>query len=272
MAVWPELSCAALDRAYALAMSQPVLLLIHGYPFDRTLWGGVVSCLDQDISVLTPNLRGFGGQPIGTDAPSMECLAEDMKRLLDERQVGQAVVAGMSMGGYVALAFAERYPERLAGLALISSQVWADTDEARAGRRAMIERVRREGAGVAAQAVIPKLFAAGNSQNPEMIRFPTLGAQQAGIAGITWALEAMARRSDRGAVFRSLSVPVLVLHGLEDKFIPAERAREMAGLAVEARYVELPGAGHATPLEAPVAVAAALSDLVRHGRGQGQAG
>jgi 3-oxoadipate enol-lactonase len=174
-------------------MSAPVLLLVHGYPFDHTLWGLVLPFLDQSIRVLAPDLRGFGGRPTGNEEPSLEWLADDLERLLDEQQVSRATVAGMSMGGYVALTFAERHPERLAGLGLISSQAAADTVEGRASRRAMIEKVRAGGPGVAAEAAIPKLFAPENGRRVELRRFAAAGADRAGVAGITWALEAMAR-------------------------------------------------------------------------------
>jgi pimeloyl-ACP methyl ester carboxylesterase len=244
-------------------MSAPAFVLVHGYPFDHSLWDAVLPFLDSDVQVLAPDLRGFGGLPVTDVEPSLERLAEDLKLLLDERQLSRAVVAGMSMGGYVALSFAEQYPERLAGLGLVSSSIWADTNEARAGRRAMIERVRREGAAVVAQAVVPKLFAQENRQRQDLIRFPEKGAEKAGITGITWALEAMARRPDRSAVFQSLGVPVLVLHGVQDQFTSAERAREMSRLPADARYVEIQHAGHATPLEAPAEVAEALNELVK---------
>jgi pimeloyl-ACP methyl ester carboxylesterase len=244
-------------------MAVHALVLLHGYPFDHSLWDHVIPLLAPDIRVLAPDLRGFGGQPPGPDEPSLGRMADDIERLLDEQDIGRAVVAGMSMGGYVALAFAEHFPERLAGLGLISTQTMADSDEAKAGRRTMIAKVRREGPGVAAAAAIPKLFAPENSNNPELIRFPTRGAERAGIDGIAWALEAMARRPDRSHVVRSLAVPVLVVQGAHDKFIPAERARQMAALAGHSRYVEIAQAGHGTPIESPDVVADALNELVK---------
>lgn len=248
-------------------METPTLVLVHGYPFDHTLWDHVVPLLGDEAQVLTPDLRGFGGRSLGTDAPSLGRMADDLKELLDQQTIRRAVVAGMSMGGYVALAFAEHYPERLAGLGLISTQAAADTEEAKAGRRAMIEKVRREGPDVAAQAVVPKLFASRNSTKPELVRFPTVGAERAGAEGIAWALEAMAQRPDRTAIVRELRVPVLVVHGAEDKIIPAARARELAGLTSDGRYVEIEGAGHATPLEGPVKLAEALLDLAHRSFG-----
>jgi pimeloyl-ACP methyl ester carboxylesterase len=243
-------------------METPTLVLVHGYPFDHTLWDHVVPLLGDKVQVLTPDLRGFGGRPVGTDSPSLGRMADDLKELLDQQTIRRAVVAGMSMGGYVALAFAEHYPERLAGLGLISTQAAADTDEAKANRRAMIDKVRRDGPNVAAQAVIPKLFAPANSTKSELIRFPTVGAERAGAEGIAWALEAMAQRPDRTATVRELRVPVLVVHGAEDKIIPAAGARELARLTADGQYVEIEGAGHATPIEGPLKLAQALLELV----------
>jgi pimeloyl-ACP methyl ester carboxylesterase len=248
-------------------MAAPALVLLHGYPFDHTLWDHVVPLLPDHIQVLAPDLRGFGGPPVADLDPELGRMADDIKILLDQKQIGRAVVAGMSMGGYVALAFAEHYPERLAGLALISSNPWADTEEVRANRRSLIEKVRREGVAVATHAVLPKLFASANSDRPELIRFPTAAANKAGIEGITWVLEAMARRPDRCPVLQSLGVSVLVLHGTEDQFVPVARAREVAGLASHSRFVEVPGAGHGIPLEAPATVAAALGDLLKQSYG-----
>src|SRR5438105_1552427 len=153
-------------------MSSPALLLIHGYPFDHALWGWVTPLLDKNIHVLTPDLRGFNGDSPGPDDPSLEQMADDLDLLLREHAIKRSVVAGMSMGGYVALAFAERFPARVLGFGLISSQAAADTDEARTSRRAMVEKVQREGVDVAIQAVIPKLFAPENSDRSELIRFP----------------------------------------------------------------------------------------------------
>jgi pimeloyl-ACP methyl ester carboxylesterase len=190
-------------------------------------------------------------------------MADDVAKLLDRENISQAVLAGFSMGGYVALSLAERYQDRGAGLALINSQALADTDEVRAGRRAMIQKVRQDGPRAAIDAALPKLFAAANANRPELIRYPVEGADKAGAAGITWALEAMARRPDRTGVLESLMVPLLILHTIDDKFIPVERARDLAKRKPSALYVEISGAGHCSPLEAPGQVAEALLQLLK---------
>jgi pimeloyl-ACP methyl ester carboxylesterase len=242
-------------------MSATVLVLLHGYPFDHTMWDHVVALLPIGTPLVVPDLRGFGDAPARGDDPSIDRMADDVADLLAEKNIARAVVAGMSMGGYVALSFAQRYKERLQGLGLISTQAAADTEQVRVARTEMIERVRREGPSAAVQGVISKLFAPENANRPELTRFPLLGGEKAGVEGISWALQAMARRPDRSEILRSLQIPVLVLHGAKDQIIPAQRARDMADLP-RANYVEVPNAGHATPLEAPDAVARALLDLL----------
>jgi pimeloyl-ACP methyl ester carboxylesterase len=259
--------CQSAFGSYLLLMNRRALLLVHGYPFDHSLWDQVLTFLPGDFEVLAPDVRGFGGLPVPGEDPSLELLADDLAGLLEQRGINHAVVAGMSMGGYISLAFAERHRGLLAGLGLISSQAAADTSEARAARRAMIDRIRREGPSAAAQAAIPKLFSSQNAGRADLTRMALSGAQCAGVEGLAWALEAMARRPDRTDVLRSIEVPVLVAHGPFDQFIPAQSARELAVLPADGTYVEIPDAGHATPIEAPGPVAKALLDLAHRSFG-----
>ena len=228
------------------------LVLLHGYPFDHTMWDRVIWGLGSTRKVLALDLRGFGSPP-GPAEPSLDLMADDVGGKIS----GTAYVAGFSMGGYVALALAERHPDKIAGLALINSQAAADTDEVRSARRSMIEKVLKEGIKAATDAALPKLF---SKQDPAWTAYPLKGAERAGVAGITWALEAMARRPDRTFVLSRLagSKPILIVHSTNDKFIPVERARALAN-SVSARYVEIEGAGHGTPLETPERVAEALA-------------
>ena len=242
------------------------LVLLHGYPFDHSLWDAVVAELQREPltigRILAPDFPGFGEIPVSPAEPSLDVLAADVVRLLDLHSLPRAVVAGMSMGGYVALALAERCPDRVAGLGLISTQAAADSDEMKQGRRGMIRRVQAEGPRVAVEAALLKLFAPAHEQDENLRRFPIEGGQRAGVAGISWALEAMARRPDRHSVVEHFRGPCLVLHGAQDRFIPAAKAREMSMRSAAPWFVELPESGHATPIENPRAVAQALRELV----------
>jgi pimeloyl-ACP methyl ester carboxylesterase len=234
------------------------LVLIHGYPLDHKMWYGVIAALGGGVRVIGPDLRGFGRADSPEGEPRIETMAEDVLGLLKRERVERAVVAGMSMGGYVALAMAELAPDKLAGLALVNSQVYADTDEQRAGRREMIKKVRSEGPVAAAQAINPKFFSANRKENPEYLRFAIEGAERAGVEGITWALEAMARRPDRSAVLAEPKLPILILHSADDRIIPLEKARQMAALNRALHFAVVKNAGHAAAIEAPDEVAAAL--------------
>lgn len=204
--------------------------------------------------ILAPDLPGFGREPALKAEPDLAAMAAHIAKPLEDYE--RIALAGFSMGGYVALAFAEQFPEQVAGLALISSQPFADSDEVRKGRRTMIERVKGEGVSAAVNAALPKMFSPGPI-SPELAAYPAQGAARAGVAGITWALESMARRPDRTALFEKLAVPRLLLHGTADQFIPVDRVRGLASrLAVP--WVELNGVGHCTPLEKPSEVAKAL--------------
>jgi pimeloyl-ACP methyl ester carboxylesterase len=231
------------------------LVLIHGYPLDHTMWFGVIAALGGGIRTIAPDLRGFGkaGPPFGE--PSLDAMAQDIINLLERENIPRAVIAGMSMGGYVALAMAELAAEKVAGLALVNSQTYADTDEVRAGRRAMMQKVETEGPGPAAKAVIPKMFAPSRVENPDFQKFPINGAEAAGVEGISWALEAMARRPDRSHVIASATFPTLIIHSVEDRFIPIEKARKMAELNAQTNFVTAKNAGHGAAMEAPDEVA-----------------
>lgn len=229
------------------------LVLLHGYPFDHTMWEGVIRGLGRERNVIAPDLRGFGSPP-GSAEPSLDSMADDVAGKFN----GTAFVAGFSMGGYVALALAERHPHKIAGLALINSQAAADTEEVRNARRSMIDKVLKDGIKAATDAALPKLF---SKQDPTWTAYPLKGAERAGVGGITWALEAMARRPDRTAVLERFGKPILIVHSTGDKFIPVERARTLAD-SVGARYVEIEGAGHGTPIEVPERVADALASML----------
>lgn len=238
------------------------LLLLHGYPFNHALWDAVVPRIAPGVRVLAPDIPGFGGAPVPPTAPSLETLADGMAELLTREHIGRAVVAGMSMGGYIALALAERHKDRLAGLALVSSQPYKDSAEARDGRRTMIERVRREGPEAAGAAMVGKVFASPDESRPAMTEIVRSGAESAGEDGICWALEAMALRPDRGDVLRTLDVPAQTIHGGRDRIVPIELARTFARWPCDGALTEIATAGHMTPIEDPAAVASGLNELI----------
>ena len=240
------------------------LLLIHGYPFDHTMWFSTIAALGAKAKVVAPDLPGFGKTPVLENVePSIDAYAKFLIDYLDENMHETVAVAGMSMGGYIALALAEKYPDRICGLGLISTQAAADSPEAKQARKEMIHKIREHGPSVAAEAIIPKMFANEQTANIDLKTYPQEGAEKAGREGLTWALEAMAARPDRTELISSVTCPVLIVHGSEDKIIPIAKARALAEKCQKPLLFEIHNAGHATPLEAPDQVATALARFIK---------
>jgi len=246
-------------------MNNAALVLIHGYPFDHTLWNQVIQGIDPSIRCIAPDLPGFGNEPTCPTSPSIDFYAEFLKNRLDEMGIDQVIVAGMSMGGYVALAFAEKFREQVLGLVLISSHAGADSPETREKRWDLIRKIRSEGVQAAVDAIRPQMIS--DPKNADLIAEKlNIGAESSGVNGLAWALEAMAKRPDRTQILHEASFPLLIVHGENDKIIPISKIEGVARTNSAIQMTRLPNAGHATPLDAPEEVARALNTFWKEAR------
>lgn len=240
----------------------PPVLLVHGYPLSGRLWDGVAARLEDDYRLIIPDLRGHGASEAAASA-SMEEQARDLMAVLDAAGVdGPVVLVGMSMGGYVALAFCRLFPERVRALALVNSRAAADPADAAEGRRSTADRVLEGGAkevAAVAESMVEKLFADSTSSvQREEWRVRMAATEPMGMAA---ALRGMADRPDCTALLREMTQPVLVVGGEEDAITPADGAREMAEDAGATLEI-ISGAGHITPVEKPDEVAEALRSFM----------
>jgi len=243
------------------------VLLVHGFPLDHSMWNGQLTGLSDVCRVIAPDLRGFGKSDVTPGTTTMEQYADDLAGLLDALSVREPIVfCGLSMGGYVAWQFALRYRQRLAKLICCDTRAVADSAEAAAGRLKMAEKVVAEGSKVAAEAMLPKLFAPTTKQEQPQIVEATqqvmLGTKPEGIAA---ALRGMAQRPDVSARLGELQVPALVICGEHDGISPPAEMRGIAEKLPTARFLEVRGAGHMAPLEKPSEVNAAIRDFVNRG-------
>jgi pimeloyl-ACP methyl ester carboxylesterase len=244
---------AGIEIAYERWGRGVPLVLIHGYPLDHTIWKEVIPLLESGFDLIVPDLRGFGESGLREADSSILDFASDIADLLTQLKIKHAILAGHSMGGYVGLAFARVYPERVSGLGLISSQLRADTPEGKAGRYETARQVMDKGVGSVVEAMTPKLSAAPRVQ--AFVR--ELISKQKPLA-LSNALTAMAERPDSTDLAKTFKFPMLVVHGDSDALIPVDRGREVKALLPNAHYAELPKLGHMTMIENPQAVAEAL--------------
>jgi len=245
----------------------PALLLIHGFPLDRSLWAHQVATL-SGWRRIAPDLRGFGASDLPAGGGKIETYADDMVRLLDCLHVRRAVVAGLSMGGYVALDLVSRHADRVAGLVLVDTRADADTADGRAAREAMIKLAETEGARAVAERLLLRVLGRSTQQTQphlvEQVREMMAGAP---VQGIVAALGAMRDRADYTAILPEIDVPTMVIVGHEDEVTPPALARAMTDAIPSAAMTVIAAAGHLSPLEAPTAVSRLFSEFLEALRG-----
>jgi pimeloyl-ACP methyl ester carboxylesterase len=242
----------------------PVVLL-HAFPFSRAMWRPQREALQSECRIITPDLRGFGGTAGFDGAPTVERMADDVAELLDALNITDpAVIGGLSMGGYVALAFARRYPLRLRALILADTRAEADSAEAKANRERLIAFGRTHPANDIFEQMLPKLIGDDTrARRPEVVAEARRIAAAQKPAGIVAALEALRDRPDATPHLHTISAPTLVLVGSEDALTPPAVAQTLTAGISGARPVIIQGAGHLSNLEQPEAFNDAVRGLLR---------
>ncbi len=248
---------------------QPVLL-VHGFPLDHTMWDAQIAALCPHARVIAPDLRGFGQSPLGPvdtqDGITMERYADDLAELLDAIQIGAdqpIVFAGLSMGGYIAWQFVRKYAARLRGLVLLDTRSLADTEEARAGRIKMAEKVVEWGSARVAEMMGPKLAALSTHEHkPKVIADLRRVVSNTAPAAIAAAQRGLAARPDMTGFLPKISVPTLVIVGDQDAISPPAEMKAIADAIPNAHYVVIPNSGHMTTMENPDAVNEAMLGFI----------
>jgi pimeloyl-ACP methyl ester carboxylesterase len=232
-------------------------VLIHGFPLARGAWSRQVDAFSATHRVIAPDLRGLGQTEAQPGTNTMERYAEDVHALLQELGTGPVVLAGHSMGGYVALAFARLHPEMLRGLVLVGTKAGADTPEGAAGRRATAEKVRLEGIDGVVNTMAPKMLAASNQDQTMAAQVRDL-MEPSKPEGVIGALLGMAERPDSTPRLGSIRVPTLVITGADDTVIPPAESDLLAKNIPGAQLKVIPNAGHLVAFEQPKAFNDAL--------------
>ncbi|HQF55278.1 MAG TPA: alpha/beta hydrolase [Fibrobacteria bacterium] len=239
------------------AGSGPVLLLVHGLPFQRSMWKPQLAWLSKRFRVVALDLPGFGTSGAPVLAPTMDSLADflaDFCRILGKDPI---VFGGHSMGGYAGLAFAKRHPTLVRGLVMIASRAIADAPDVAANRRSIVARLATEPPEFVAEAMLPRMLAS-DSRDISLRQSVRELMEPLRSDGIAWAQEAIASRVDFSGLLKDIACPALVVAGEKDQVAPLEEAGIMAAGFRQGRLEVVEKAGHMVSWEQPNVVNAAL--------------
>ena len=233
-----------INLAYTRLGKGTPLMLVHGFPLDTSSWNEIIPFLKDHFDLILPDLRGFG-KSTTVEAPyTLSDMADDLAGLLDHLGVEKTALAGHSMGGYISLAFAKKYPQRVIGLGLVASQAAADAPEGKERRYKTAADVAEKGVGVVVEAMTPKL-----SADVRVQEFARGVIERQSKQAVIGAIKAMAEREDSTPILSSFNFPLVLIHGDADQLIPLERAKEIKSANPSARLLELKGAGHMPMME-----------------------
>ncbi len=229
------------------------IIFIHAFPMTHAMWEPQLKALPSKYFGLAYDIRGIGKSPVGDGQYTMEMFVDDLLALMDHLKISSAVLCGLSLGGYIALRFAEKFPDRLKGLVLCNTRSEADTNEGKLNRAESIKTIKSEG-GLSAYAkkFIPNTLSSETKRDhPEVLDLLNKLMVSQSPLGVCGAQLAMISRTDTTEFVSHISCPSLVIHGEEDALIPINQAEKMSQRIPNCRLVALSKTGHISNLENP---------------------
>jgi 3-oxoadipate enol-lactonase len=228
------------------------VVYIHGFPFHSAMWNSQLGAVAPGWRFIAPDLRGFGESEAGKTLFTMDLFADDVVALLDYLHIDQAVICGLSMGGYVALSLINRYPNRVRALVLCATRASADNPEGKKGRLELAARARREGTQPVIVSMLPKLVAgATRIQRPQVFAQVKAMMEATPPETMARALEAMANRRDHTKSLNKIAVSTMIVRGDQDEIIPKGDVELIARTVRGTRHDVIQNVGHLPNLEAP---------------------
>jgi len=244
-----------------IGAGEPSIVLVHAFPVDRRMWRPQIERVGGALRTLAVDLRGFGASRDMPPARSIVEHADDLAALIEAKRIERAIIVGLSMGGYVALAFAARHPTKLAGLLLADTKATADSEDAKLARAANADRARKQGVSAMMEAMLPKLVGPRATEATKR-SLRTMASEQP-PGSVVAALEAMRDRPDRTNELASIRVPTRVVVGADDAITPPTDAQAMVDRIAGAKLVQIPNAGHFANLDDATAFTDVVLELAR---------
>jgi len=228
------------------------IVFIHGFPLNQSIWQTQIEGLSEQARIITLDLRGFGDSQATQEEYSMDLLANDLAYFLDSINVVAPIFAGLSMGGYVALAFCKRYARWLSGLVLIATRATSDSKEAKNSRDKLTFVVKEQGLEPVVDLLLPKMLSPKTiTEKPEIVKELRKIMLKSSIDGVVGSLQGMKNRSDYSTILSQLDLPTMVIHGMDDLLISPKEAQNTAKVIPNAQLELIPDAGHMVNMEQP---------------------
>ena len=241
----------------------PPVVLIHGFPYNKSMWDDQIAALSGSHRVITYDLRGHGDSGASDGPYTMENLADDLHVLIESLGLGQVALGGFSMGGYVALAFARAYPEHLAKLMLLDTRHLPDSDQAKEGRENLAKQVEADGVGGVAEGLPARMLTEATvNGRPDVVAKASDMIRAASTAGVAGSARGMALRRDQSDMLGGIAVPTLIVVGDQDAITPSADAETMNAAISNSTLVIIEGASHLSNLDKPDNFNRALIDFL----------
>ena len=249
-----------IEIAYINVGTGPAVLMLHGFPFDKSMWADQLAALTAaGFRVVVPDLRGFGETKAGGEISTMDDMARDAAALLDHLQIGEAVVCGLSMGGYVAFEFVHLFPARVLRLVLAGTRAPADNEQEKAGREQQVQTMLRAGMVPISIATLPKLLSEQTrAEKPGVVKHVRTMITLSDPKGAAAAQRGMAARRDYTDDLPNIKASALIIVGREDPIRPVTDAEFMHERIPNSRLEIIDDAAHMTNVEQ----AAEFNDLL----------
>ena len=241
-----------------VGVSEDVLVLVHGHPFDRSMWQPQLE--QPGWRVIAPDLRGYGETTVVPGVTLLSTFAEDIAALLDHLGVERFVLGGLSMGGQIVLECHRLFPSRIRGLVLADTFAQAETPAGRQHRNELADRLLREGMGGYAEEVLTKMVAPHNLASAGEHAFRMM--RHAPAEGAAAALRGRAERPDYTDMLGTITVPTLVVVGSDDVFTPIADAEYLHTRIPGSTLAVIEDAGHMPNLERPDEFNKALAEFL----------
>ena len=239
------------------------ILFVHGFPYDHSMWQAQVDEFSKDYMCVSYDIRGLGESTAGDGQVTMESFVDDLEKIIEELKPSKPILCGLSMGGYISLRALERMQETFSAVILCDTKSEADNNEGKLKRATGIKRINEEGLAPFAKDFITNCFGDNFKQNRKEELQKIIGkSSQFNPVGVKGCLFAMLSRTDTTTSLSNIKLPTLIICGEQDTLTPPPVMRDMFHRISNADFVEIPKAGHMTPIENPQLVNKAIRDFL----------